>query len=41
VQPLERVVRIRTGETNNDALTPVTANEVQARAKAEMPAVDS
>lgn len=39
VQPLERVVRIRTGETNNDALTPVTADEVQARAKAEMPAV--
>ena len=39
VQPLERVVRIRTGETNNDALTPVTADEVQARAKAELPAV--
>jgi nitrogen regulatory protein P-II 1 len=39
VQPLERVVRIRTGETNNDALTPITADEVQARAKAEQPAV--
>lgn len=32
VQPLERVIRIRTGEENNDALTPVTADEVQARA---------
>jgi nitrogen regulatory protein P-II 1 len=25
VQPLERVIRIRTGELDNDALTPVTA----------------
>lgn len=32
VQPLERVVRIRTGETDVDALTPVTADAVQARA---------
>lgn len=32
VQPLERVIRIRTGEEDNDALTPVTADEVQARA---------
>jgi nitrogen regulatory protein P-II 1 len=31
VQPLERVIRIRTGERDNDALTPVTADEVQAR----------
>ncbi len=30
VQPLERVIRIRTGEENNAALTPVTADEVQA-----------
>jgi nitrogen regulatory protein P-II 1 len=29
VQPLDRVVRIRTGERDNGALTPVTANEVQ------------
>jgi nitrogen regulatory protein P-II 1 len=33
VQPLERVIRIRTGEENVDALTPVTASEVQMRAK--------
>jgi nitrogen regulatory protein P-II 1 len=31
VQDLERVVRIRTGERDNEALTPVTAEEVQAR----------
>ena len=31
VQHLERVVRIRTGERNTDALTPVTSDEVQAR----------
>jgi nitrogen regulatory protein P-II 1 len=35
VQPLDRVVRIRTGENDNAALTPVTADEVQRRAKAE------
>jgi nitrogen regulatory protein P-II 1 len=29
VQPLDRVVRIRTGEVDNAALTPVTVNEVQ------------
>jgi nitrogen regulatory protein P-II 1 len=33
VQPLERVIRIRTGEENNDALTPVSADEVQQRAQ--------
>ncbi|HXG44005.1 MAG TPA: P-II family nitrogen regulator [Gemmatimonadales bacterium] len=32
VQPLERVIRIRTGEHDNAALTPVTADEVQLRA---------
>ncbi len=32
VQPLERVVRIRTGESDNAALTPVTADEVQRHA---------
>jgi nitrogen regulatory protein P-II 1 len=31
VQPLDRVVRIRTGERDVDALTPVTADEVQSR----------
>src|SRR5581483_6382786 len=34
VQPLDRVVRIRTGETDNAALTPVTADEEQRRAPA-------
>lgn len=29
VQPLEQVVRIRTGERDDAALTPVTANQVQ------------
>lgn len=33
VQPLDRVVRIRTGEMDNDALTPVTADEVQRKAQ--------
>ena len=32
VQPIERVIRIRTGETDNAALTPVTADEVQRQA---------
>lgn len=32
ITPLERVVRIRTGEEDTDALTPVTADLVQARA---------
>jgi nitrogen regulatory protein P-II 1 len=35
IQPLERVVRIRTGEEDNAALTPVTADEVQRRAQGE------
>ncbi len=34
VQPLEQVIRIRTGERDNAALTPVTADEVQRRARA-------
>lgn len=33
VQPLERVIRIRSGEEDRDALTPVTADEVQSRAQ--------
>jgi nitrogen regulatory protein P-II 1 len=32
VMPLERVVRIRTGEEDVEALTPVTADLVQSRA---------
>ncbi len=32
IQPLDRVVRIRTGENDTEALTPVTAEDVQARA---------
>ena len=32
VQPLDRVVRIRTGERDNAALTPVTADDVQRQA---------
>ena len=43
VQPLDRVIRIRTGESDNEALTPVTATEVQrsaaARAQAQRKAV--
>ena len=35
VQPLERVIRIRTGERDTDALTPITADAVQARANDE------
>ena len=34
VQPLERVIRIRTGEQNNAALTPVTAERVRKAAQA-------
>lgn len=34
VQPLERVIRIRTGEQNNAALTPVTADRVRLAAQA-------
>jgi nitrogen regulatory protein P-II 1 len=37
VQPLEQVIRIRTGERDNSALTPVTADEVQRRAKLAHP----
>jgi len=33
VQPLEQVIRIRTGERDNAALTPITADEVQRRAR--------
>jgi nitrogen regulatory protein P-II 1 len=32
IQQLEQVIRIRTGERDVDALTPVTATEVQMRA---------
>ena len=32
VQPLERVIRIRTGEEDNDALTAVNAEQVRAAA---------
>jgi len=32
VQPIEQVIRIRTGERNNDALTAVNADEVQRAA---------
>jgi nitrogen regulatory protein P-II 1 len=32
IQPIERVIRIRTGEQDNAALTPVTADEVRRRA---------
>jgi nitrogen regulatory protein P-II 1 len=39
VQPLEQVIRIRTGERDNAALTPVTANEVQRRARGVPPLV--
>ena len=35
VQPLEQVIRIRTGERDTEALTPVTATEVQRRARGE------
>lgn len=35
VQPLERVVRIRTGELDRSALTPVTAEAVQKRVLSE------
>jgi len=39
VQPLDRVVRIRTGERDNAALTPVTADEVQRKAQGALAAV--
>ena len=31
IQPLESVIRIRTGERDGEALTPMNADEVQAR----------
>lgn len=39
VQPLEQVIRIRTGERDNAALTPVTAEAVQRRARGVTPLV--
>jgi len=38
VQSLDRVVRIRTGEEDNSALTAVNADQVQAQAMREKPA---
>lgn len=38
VQPIEQVIRIRTGERNVAALTPVTADAVQRAARAELAA---
>jgi len=35
VQPLDQVIRIRTGERDNAALTPVTADAVQRAAQVE------
>jgi nitrogen regulatory protein P-II 1 len=32
VQPIERVIRIRTGEQNNEALTAINADQVQQAA---------
>src|SRR5438046_1387110 len=37
VQPLEQVIGIRTGERDNAALTPVTADVVQRRARSITP----
>ena len=39
VQPLERVIRIRTGEADNDALTAVNADEIQRAALTGDPAL--
>lgn len=36
VLPLERVVRIRTKETNNAALTPITAEDIRVRANRQL-----
>jgi nitrogen regulatory protein P-II 1 len=33
IQPIESVIRIRTGERDNSALTPVNADEVQRAAR--------
>jgi nitrogen regulatory protein P-II 1 len=38
VQPIDRVIRIRTGEEDNAALTAVNAEEVQRQALREKPA---
>ncbi|HEY0997605.1 MAG TPA: P-II family nitrogen regulator, partial [Gemmatimonadaceae bacterium] len=38
VQPIEEVIRIRTGERDNQALTAVNADEVQRAARAEFAA---
>ena len=35
MQPLDQVIRIRTAERDVEALTPVTADEVQRRARGE------
>src|SRR2546427_8982143 len=40
VQPIERVIRIRTGEVDNAALTAVNADEVQRRALGEVASAD-
>ena len=40
VQPLSEVIRIRTGERDVEALTPITADEVQRRAAATFPVVE-
>ena len=36
VMPLERVVRIRTRETNNAALTPITAEDIKVRTNRQL-----
>ncbi|GAC1689559.1 MAG: P-II family nitrogen regulator [Gemmatimonadaceae bacterium] len=41
VQALERVVRIRTGESNTAALTAINAEEIQQKARAEGDAVEA
>jgi len=40
VQPIERVIRIRTGEVDNAALTAVNADEVQRRALGAVASAD-
>ena len=39
IQPIESVIRIRTGERDNSALTPVNADEVQRAARQSTAAV--
>src|SRR2546423_11375627 len=41
VQPIEQVIRIRTGERNNDALTAINADEVQQAALREAATADT